>query len=101
MMEQAIATEILIAMIIVGVLFIWNIAVFLTYYSDKRRSIKRQWRIPEATLIIMALAGGGLGAICGMYLIRHKTKHLKFQILVPLALVLQIAIAIMGFAALG
>lgn len=90
-MEQSMATEQLIAAIIIGALVIWNLAVFLTYYSDKRRSIKRQWRIPEATLITMAFAGGGVGALCGMYLIRHKTKHLKFQLLVPLALVLQIA----------
>ena len=85
-------TELLVA-IIIGALVIWNLAVFLTYYSDKRRSIKRQCRIPEATLIMMAFAGGGVGAICGMYLIRHKTKHLKFQLLVPLALVLQLVAA--------
>lgn len=83
-------TEQITATIIISAFVIWNIIVFLTYYSDKRRSIKRQWRIPEATLIVMAFAGGGAGALCGMYLIRHKTKHLKFQLLVPLALVLQI-----------
>ena len=86
-------TEQIIALIVICALVIWNFAVFLTYYSDKRRSIKRQWRIPEATLITMAFAGGGVGAICGMYMIRHKTKHLKFQLLVPLALVLQLVAA--------
>lgn len=91
-MEQLMTTELLVA-IIIGALVIWNLAVFLMYYSDKRRSIKRQWRIPEATLITMAFAGGGVGALCGMYLIRHKTKHLKFQLLVPLALVLQLVAA--------
>lgn len=90
-MMQIMTVEHLIPITIVGALSIWNFAVYLTYYSDKRRSIKRQWRIPEATLITMAFAGGGVGALCGMYLIRHKTKHLKFQLLVPLALVLQIA----------
>ncbi|MDD3198565.1 MAG: DUF1294 domain-containing protein [Eubacteriales bacterium] len=92
-MEQSMTTEQIITLIICGTLVIWNITVFLTYYSDKRRSIRRQWRIPEATLIIMAFAGGGVGAICGMYLIRHKTKHFKFRLLVPLALISQIAAA--------
>jgi len=92
-MEQLMTTELLVAIIIIGAIVILNFAVFLTYYSDKKRSIKRQCRIPEATLIMMAFAGGGVGAICGMYLIRHKTKHLKFQLLVPLALVLQLVAA--------
>lgn len=92
-MMQTMTVEQLIPITIAGALSIWNFAVFLMYYSDKRRSIKRQWRIPEATLIMMAFAGGGVGAICGMYLIRHKTKHLKFQLLVPLALVLQLVAA--------
>jgi uncharacterized membrane protein YsdA (DUF1294 family) len=91
-MEQSMTTELVVA-IIIGAIILWNITVFLTYYSDKRRSIRRQWRIPEATLIIMAFAGGGVGAICGMYLIRHKTKHFKFRLLVPLALISQIAAA--------
>lgn len=89
-MGISMTTELVVA-IIIGAIILWNITVFLTYYSDKRRSIRRQWRIPEATLIIMAFAGGGVGAICGMYLIRHKTKHFKFQLLVPLALISQIA----------
>lgn len=89
-MGISMTTELVVA-IIIGAIILWNITVFLTYYSDKRRSIRRQWRIPEATLIIMAFAGGGVGAICGMYLIRHKTKHFKFRLLVPLALISQIA----------
>jgi uncharacterized membrane protein YsdA (DUF1294 family) len=91
-MGISMTTELVVA-IIIGAIILWNITVFLTYYSDKRRSIRRQWRIPEATLIIMAFAGGGVGAICGMYLIRHKTKHFKFRLLVPLALISQIAAA--------
>ena len=91
-MGISMTTELVVA-IIIGAIILWNITVFLTYYSDKRRSIRRQWRIPEATLIIMAFAGGGVGAIWGMYLIRHKTKHFKFRLLVPLALISQIAAA--------
>lgn len=77
--------------ILIG-LAVWNAIVFLVYAYDKSSSAKRQWRIPESTLILLALAGGGLGAFLGMYVIRHKTRHLKFKLVVPLALVVQLAV---------
>lgn len=77
---------------IILILLVWNALVFLVYSLDKYKASRRQWRIPEATLILLALAGGGLGALLGMYGIRHKTRHLKFKLLVPLACVLQIAV---------
>ena len=83
--------------ILVG-LAVWNLIVFLIYANDKTNAVKRQWRIPESTLILLAIAGGGLGAILGMYLIRHKTRHLKFKLLVPLAFVVQLAVFIWAFA---
>jgi hypothetical protein len=42
------------------------------------------WRIPEATLLLVAFLGGSLGSLLGMYTARHKTKHLKFTLVVPL-----------------
>lgn len=77
---------------------VWNLIVFLIYAYDKTNAVKRQWRIPESTLILLAIAGGGLGAILGMYLIRHKTRHLKFKLLVPLALVVQLAVLLLAIA---
>ena len=68
-----------------------NIAAFVMYGIDKRKAEKHQWRIPEARLIMMAVCGGGAGAALGMKVFRHKTKHLKFTILVPLFTVLWIA----------
>jgi len=70
----------------------WNLIVFLVYTFDKSSAVKRQRRVPESTLIVLALAGGGPGALLGMYLIRHKTRHLKFKLVVPLACVAQLAI---------
>jgi uncharacterized membrane protein YsdA (DUF1294 family) len=79
-------------------LAVWNAIVFLVYAYDKSSAAKRRWRIPESTLILLALAGGGMGAFLGMYMIRHKTRHLKFKLVVPLALVIQMAVLFWAFA---
>jgi uncharacterized membrane protein YsdA (DUF1294 family) len=57
--------------------------------TDKIKAKKNRWRIPEATLLGLCAAGGSLGGIIGMYLFRHKTKHPKFYISLPLMLILQ------------
>lgn len=69
---------------------ILNIGTFILYGIDKRRAVKRRWRIPEKTLLGAAMLGGGLGALSGMCLFHHKTKHWKFRILVPLFIVLHL-----------
>ncbi|OCS93048.1 DUF1294 domain-containing protein [Caryophanon latum] len=51
---------------------------------DKERAKNNEWRVSEKTLIIMALCGGALGGVLGMYLFRHKTKHNKFAFGLPL-----------------
>lgn len=71
-----------------------NIATFLIYGWDKLCARKDWWRIPERVLLGLALLGGSLGAMLGMKAFRHKTKHRKFTVLVPLFLVLQIALAV-------
>jgi len=73
-------------------LVVWNIIAFALYAIDKRRAEKKQWRISEATLLISAFLMGGLGALLGMRLLRHKTQHIQFKILVPLALVLNLVV---------
>ena len=60
-----------------------NAAAFILYGMDKKKAEAHQWRIPESTLIMMSVIGGGIGSICGMYLFHHKTKHLKFRVFVP------------------
>ena len=69
----------------------WNLVVFLLYAVDKRRAKSGSWRISERTLIFGAICLGGLGAIMGVYLLRHKTRHMKFRILIPLSLLITIA----------
>ena len=61
---------------------------------DKYKAKKRAFRIPEATLFIIATIGGSVGSLIGMYTFRHKTRHRKFVIGMPLILILQIALAL-------
>lgn len=68
-----------------------NITAFIMYGADKAKAKKGKWRIPEATLIGLAGLGGGIGALLGMQIFRHKTKHIQFIILIPLFLILYIA----------
>ncbi|MDL2294293.1 DUF1294 domain-containing protein [Ruminococcaceae bacterium OttesenSCG-928-D13] len=70
----------------------WNIVVFALYAIDKRRAQKGARRISEKTLLICTFLLGAPGAALGMAVARHKTRHLKFRILVPLALVLQLGL---------
>lgn len=70
-------------------LLIVNAAGFFSMLLDKLKAKKNLWRIPEATLLLIAVIGGSLGSLLGMYTVRHKTKHLKFTIGVPLILAVQ------------
>ena len=74
-------------------LLIVNALGFLLMLVDKRKAQKNLWRIPEATLFLMAAIGGSIGSLAGMYQFRHKTKHLKFVLGIPAILAAQIAAA--------
>lgn len=78
----------------VGLILLLNIATFIVYGVDKHKARRAKWRISEATLLTLAAAGGSIGALLGMKVWRHKTKHKKFYIGVPLFLVLQIALTV-------
>lgn len=71
-------------------LLLINAAAFVLMLADKRKAKQGAWRIPEKTLLGMAAIGGSVGAIAGMYVFRHKTKHPKFYIGLPLILAAQI-----------
>ena len=75
-------------------LLIINAIGFILMLVDKLKAKKNLWRIPEATLMTTAALGGSIGALAGMYTFRHKTKHLKFTLGVPLILIVQIALAV-------
>ena len=69
---------------------VMSIIAFLMYGADKMFAVKNMWRISEAVLLLIAFVGGSLGALLGMIVFRHKTNHLKFQIGVPVILLLQV-----------
>ena len=71
-----------------------NIASFAVFGIDKRRAELGKWRIKERTMILMAVIGGSVGALTGMYVFRHKTKHPKFTLGVPAILIAQIALGL-------
>ena len=80
--------------VIALIITVWNIIVLGMYGLDKHRAKHGSHRISEKTLIIITALIGVLGALVGMYIFRHKTKHLKFVIGVPLLLVFNIAVVL-------
>lgn len=72
-----------------------NLIAFLAMFIDKKKAKYGRWRIPEQSLFILALIGGSIGAIAGMYTFRHKTKKLRFAIGFPVILILQIILIFM------
>lgn len=70
-----------------------NILTFLVFGIDKWKARSGKWRIPEATLIGMSIAGGSIGALLGMYLFRHKTQKRKFNLGIPAILIFQAVLA--------
>ena len=77
---------------IVIYLIVINMLTFCVYGIDKRKAIRKQWRVPERTLLFLAVIGGTIGALAGMQVFRHKTRHLKFKLGVPGILVVQVII---------
>ena len=73
-------------------LLVINILTFAVYGIDKWKARQGSWRISEATLLMLAVIGGTIGALLGMQVWRHKTMHLKFKYGLPLILLAQIAL---------
>ena len=71
-------------------LIIINIIGFSVMYIDKQKAKKGKWRIPEKTIFIITVLGGGIGTISGMYTFRHKTQQLHFTIRLPAITILEI-----------
>ncbi len=70
-----------------------NLLTFVIYGIDKHKARHNRWRIPEATLLLLAALGGSIGALLAMRAFRHKTQHKKFRYGVPAILLVQLAIA--------
>ena len=73
-------------------LLVVNTLTFLLYGIDKYKAKKARWRISEATLLMMAVVGGSIGAWAGMRLWHHKTMHKKFKYGIPLIILLQVVL---------
>ncbi len=85
-------------MTVFGILAIYFIVINLTGFAmmgiDKRKAVKKLWRIPESTLFVIAIIGGSIGLIIGMRIFHHKTRHWYFVFGMPLILILQILLTI-------
>ena len=81
-----------------AVLLVWlaviNLLTFIVYGADQRRARKGKWRVPEKTLFLLPLLGGSIGALLGMRVFHHKTKHWYFVWGIPAILLAQIALAV-------
>lgn len=82
---------------IVIYLIVINLIGFLAMGIDKYKAKRNYWRIPEGTLMMLAVLGGGIGTISGIYVFRHKTKKMKFTVGMPTILISEIAIIIYLF----
>ncbi|NTV78042.1 MAG: DUF1294 domain-containing protein [Clostridiales bacterium] len=87
--------------ILVVYVIVMNLLGFLVMGIDKYKAKKQAWRVPESTLFILAIIGGSLGSIVGMYAFRHKTRHWYFVYGLPFIFVLQIAIGILLLKAIN
>lgn len=79
---------------IIGYILLINLVGFVAMYIDKKKAQRNEWRIKEGTLLSIALLGGGIGGMIGMYKFRHKTKKLKFTIGFPTIIITQIVVII-------
>lgn len=66
-----------------------NVITFVVYGIDKLKAKKGKWRVPETTLLLLAIIGGSVGAWCGVKVWHHKTMHLKFKYGIPLIMAVQ------------
>ena len=80
--------------LLAGYFIIMNIIGFASMGIDKRKAHRGAYRIPEATLFAIAIMGGSLGSVIGMFLFRHKTKHWYFKIGMPIILLLHVVLAV-------
>ena len=76
-------------------LFVINVVAFLAFGLDKLKAKADAWRIPEKTLLGLAIIGGSVGAILGMRTFRHKTRHKQFSVGLPVILALQLILVVL------
>lgn len=83
--------------LIIGWCILINLIGVLAMGADKKKAKRGQWRIPEKTLFSIAVLGGSLGCIFGMYHFHHKTKHPSFHYGLPLIFFLELGAVLLFF----
>ncbi|MFH5836079.1 DUF1294 domain-containing protein [Proteiniclasticum sp. C24MP] len=76
-------------------LMIMNIFSLITMYIDKNNSKRQKRRVSEAALLALGFLGGSIGLLIGMYLFRHKTRHLKFTLGIPVILLFNLLLYVL------
>ena len=76
-------------------ILVWTILAFALMGIDKWKAKHGAWRVPEKVLFLSALAGGSLGALAGMALFRHKTRHWSFRLGMPAILIVQVVVLLL------
>jgi uncharacterized membrane protein YsdA (DUF1294 family) len=82
-------------------IFSINVITFFVYGIDKLRAKKGMWRIPESTLLLLAIVGGSIGAWCGVKTWHHKTMHKKFRYGIPFIMAVQTGLCLYLIAKAG
>ncbi|MFG6367719.1 MAG: DUF1294 domain-containing protein [Lachnospiraceae bacterium] len=87
--------------ILILYLTVINLIGFAVMGIDKKKAVKRLWRIPESTLFIIAIIGGSIGSIIGMRVFHHKTRHWYFVLGMPFILIVQLSLAVLIYRIIG
>lgn len=90
-----------IQIIIISYLVVINLMAFVLYGIDKKRAIRNEYRIRESALLWIARLGGAVGSWLGIKVFRHKTKHTKFRIFVPLWMIIWTVVILLAALLLG
>ena len=77
-------------------LVVMNLVTFTVYGVDKWKARRQRYRVPEKTLFLLAILGGSVGALVGMHLFHHKTRHWYFRYGIPLILLFQIVLPLLA-----
>lgn len=80
---------------LLGYMLFINLFSLIIMYIDKNNARKHRWRISESSLLSLGFLGGSIGLLTGMYVLRHKTKHCKFTLGVPLILLLNLLLYVL------
>ena len=81
-------------LLILSLIVLLNLITFIVYGIDKLKARKNKWRIPDSTLMLLAIIGGSIGALLGIKVWHHKTLHMKFRYGIPMIILAQPALVI-------